>query len=187
MVLGEVEGVGDFLLAAHQCGETFFVFERLIGLGGEVGDALAGVGDAFGEIGGGFIEVLDDVLDGAHGAEVVIRGAGTYTAKVTDTALGTMRSIEHVIQNLDETVTDLAKGIVDTRKRIADLAAQTDQPFEYEERLSSLIRRQQEIADALDLTKNQASARLEADSPKDSPIAETEAGSLKEAWDEEWL
>ena len=122
-----------------------------------------------------------------RGPEVVIRGAGTYTAKVTDTALGTMRSIEHVIQNLDETATDLARNIADTRKRITDLAAQTDQPFEYEERLSTLIRRQQEIADALDLTKNQASAQLEADSPKDSPVADTEAAALKEEWDDEWL
>ncbi len=133
----------------------------------------------------GFQIVVADAY--LRGPEVVIRGAGTYTGKVTDTALGTMRSIEHVIQNLDETANDVASNIANTLKRIADLAAQTDQPFEYEERLSTLIRRQQEIADALDLTKNQASAQLEADSPKDSPVAESEAATLKEEWDGEWL
>ena len=122
-----------------------------------------------------------------RGPEVVIRGTGTYTAKVTDTALGTMRSIEHTIQNLDETATDFAKNITDTRKRIADLAAQNDQPFEYEERLSTLICRQQEIADALDLTKNQASAQLDADISKEPAPAEDEAAAMKEEWDGEWL
>ena len=98
-----------------------------------------------------------------------------------------MRSIEHTIQNLDETATGIAKNITDARKRIADLAAQTDQPFEYEERLSTLIRRQQEIADALDLTKNQASAQLDADASKEPASAEDEAAVMKEEWDGEWL
>ena len=93
----------------------------------------------------------------------MLKGATTYLAKVTETAHGTIRSIEHTIQHLDEAAEALARNIADTRKRLVDSRAQVDAPFEYAERLASLIQRQRQIEDELDLTKNQASSRLEAD------------------------
>jgi hypothetical protein len=48
-------------------------------------------------------------------------------------------------------------------------------------RLASLVQRQQEIADALDLTKNQASSQLESGSSEDvSAPSEAAAVSLRE-------
>jgi TolA-binding protein len=91
-----------------------------------------------------------------QGPEIVLKGATSYLAKVSDTALGTIRSVEHTIQHLEELADDLAQNIADTRKRLADTQAQVEAPFEYTERLASLVQRQQEIEDALDLTKNQA-------------------------------
>jgi len=47
-----------------------------------------------------------------------------------------------------------------------------DAPFEYAERLASLVQRQQQIEDELDFTKNQVSSRLEADTaegPQQTP------------------
>jgi hypothetical protein len=67
-----------------------------------------------------------------------------------------------------------------------DLTAQIGQPYEYEERLATLSRRQQEIADALDLNKNQASAQLTADTIKDSPTPESDGEALRECYDGEW-
>ena len=64
---------------------------------------------------------------------------------------------------VDEAAEALARNIADTRKRLVDSRAQVDAPFEYAERLASLIQRQRQIEDELDLTKNQASSRLEAD------------------------
>jgi N12 class adenine-specific DNA methylase len=96
-----------------------------------------------------------------QGPELVIKGTTTYAAKVTDTALGTIRSLEHTIQHLEELAASLTQNIQDNRKRLADLHVQADAPFEYAERLASLSRRQQEIADELDLTKNQTPAQLE--------------------------
>jgi N12 class adenine-specific DNA methylase/adenine-specific DNA methylase len=96
------------------------------------------------------------------GADIVLRGAGTYTAKVGATALGTMRSVEYVLQNLDETTATVEQRIAETRKRIGDLQIQGEQPFEYEEKLSALSCRLAEIVDALDLNKSQASAQLDA-------------------------
>jgi hypothetical protein len=93
---------------------------------------------------------------------------------VGSTALGTIRSVEYVIQNLDETAANLEQQIATTQKRLADLAAHVAQPFEYEERLSSLNRRQQEIEDALDLTKNQAGTQREDEASTDVPEIKSE-------------
>jgi SAM-dependent methyltransferase len=95
------------------------------------------------------------------GADIVLKGAGTHIAKVGTTALGTIRSVEYVIQNLEETAALAERNLADTRKRIEDLKLQTDQPFEYDEKLTALSRRQDEIEDQLDLTKNQVAAQLD--------------------------
>jgi N12 class adenine-specific DNA methylase len=126
-----------------------------------------------GTIAGFNLFVADNML---RGPEIVLKGAGDYTAKVTDTALGTIRSVEHTIQHLDETAANLAQNIVETRKRLADTQAQVEAPFEYAERLTCLARRQQEIEDQLDLTKGQAPSGLdgkqdEAPAGSDIPTA----------------
>ena len=113
-----------------------------------------------GTIAGFQIYIADTFM---QGPEIMLKGATTYLAKVTETAHGTIRSIEHTIQHLDEAAEALARNIADTRKRLVDSRAQVDAPFEYAERLASLIQRQRQIEDELDLTKNQASSRLEAD------------------------
>jgi N12 class adenine-specific DNA methylase len=112
------------------------------------------------------------------GPEIVIKGAGAYTAKVTDTALGTIRSVEHTIQHLDETAANLASNITDTRKRLTDTRAQVETPFEYTERLAFLTRRQQEIEDELDLTKSQAPSGL--DGKPEEPSSEGNASAAPE-------
>jgi hypothetical protein len=104
--------------------------------------------------------VADSIMTGP---EIVIKGAGTYFAKVGNTALGTIRSVEYAVQNLEEVAVSIKQRIAETRKRIADLMTQSEQGFEYEARLVSLVQRQQEIEEALDLTKSQASSRLAAD------------------------
>jgi hypothetical protein len=106
----------------------------------------------------GFQVSVGDTFMG--GPEIVLKGASTYTAKVTDTAHGTIRSVEHAIQHLEDAVANLETNIADTRKRLVDTQAQVGARFEYAARLADLSRRQQEIEDDLDLTKNQASAQL---------------------------
>jgi len=117
-----------------------------------------------GHIAGFQVFVADNLM---QGPEIVLKAATTYPAKVTDTAHGTIRSVEHTIQHLEEVAETLTRNIADTRKRLADSQAQMDAPFEYAERLSALASRQQEIEDELDLTKNQCSARLGEDNTND--------------------
>jgi len=122
-----------------------------------------------------------------RGAEIVLKGAAVHVAKVGSTALGTIRSIEYAIQNLEEVAANVSNSLADTRKRIDDLSGQAGQPFEYAERLVELMRRQEEIRDALDLTKNQASAQLEAERPKEPAVPEADGDQLRESYEEEWL
>ena len=119
-----------------------------------------------GSIAGFRLFVSDNLF---RGPEIVIKGAGAYTANVTETALGTIRSVEHTIQHLDETAANLAQNLADTRKRLADTKVQVEAPFEYAERLASLVRRQQEIEDELDLTKSHAPGGLDGKQNEASP------------------
>ena len=133
----------------------------------------------------GFDLVVADAV--MVGPQVLLRGAATHPAKVTDTALGTIRSVEHTVQNLGEAAAANAQTIADTKKHLIDLTAQIGQPFEYADKLASLLHRQQEITDALDLTKNQASAQLEPDAMQgSSTVAEPDSETLREDYDGEW-
>jgi len=52
--------------------------------------------------------VADNLM---RGPEILLRGASFHVAKVTDTALGTIRSVEHTIQSLDEAAAGVKKAI----------------------------------------------------------------------------
>jgi N12 class adenine-specific DNA methylase len=95
-------------------------------------------------------------------AELVLRGKNSYSTRVTDTALGTIRSLESVVQGFEERTTRLESDIKDSQKRAGELEAKVGAPFEKEERYHHLARRQSEIEEQLDLTKNQAPNQLEA-------------------------
>ncbi|MGB7745841.1 MAG: DEAD/DEAH box helicase [Verrucomicrobiia bacterium] len=95
-------------------------------------------------------------------SELVLRGKNSYSSRVTDTALGTIRSLESEVQSFEERAARLETDIRDSRKRGVELEAKVGAPFEKEERYHHLVKRQSEIEDQLDLTKNQAPNQLEA-------------------------
>jgi hypothetical protein len=98
-------------------------------------------------------------------AELVLRGKNSYSTRVTDTALGTIRSLESTVQGFEERATRLESDIKDSQKRATELEAKVGSPFEKEERYHHLARRQSEIEEQLDLTKNQAPSQVDADLP----------------------
>jgi N12 class adenine-specific DNA methylase len=128
-----------------------------------------------GTIAGFQVIVADNFMSGP---EIVIKGATTYTTKVTDTAHGTIRSVEHAIQHLQDVVEALTRNLADSRKRLAETQAQIGASFEYAEQLADLARRQREIEDELDLTKNQAATQCEADSLDQVPADTNEVEAL---------
>ncbi len=103
-------------------------------------------------------------------AELVLRGKNNYSTRITDTALGTVRSLELMAQGFEERATRLDSDIRDSQKRATELEAKVGAPFEHEQRYHELSKRQSDIEEKLDLTKNQASSQLEA-----SENAETNA------------
>jgi len=94
--------------------------------------------------------------------EMVLRGQNSYGARVTDTALGTIRSLEATVQGFEERAERLELDITDANKRIKELGEKVGAKFEREERFQELTRRQSEIEEKLDLTKNQAPSQAEA-------------------------
>jgi hypothetical protein len=101
--------------------------------------------------------------------EIVLKGKNAYIAKISDSALGTISSIEHVVRSLDDHAKEIRNTLTATNRRIEELRPHVDKPFDHEVKLQTLVQRQQEIMQALDLNKNQASNQLSAE---EVPIVE---------------
>jgi hypothetical protein len=99
--------------------------------------------------------------------DVVLKGKNTYSVNLSDSGLGTIRSMEYVIQNLDECQQRYARELAESEKHKRELESKIGQPFEYDEKLQSLSLRQQEIVKALDITRNQAASDLDAANPSE--------------------
>jgi hypothetical protein len=108
-------------------------------------------------------------------AELVLRGKNSYSTRITDTALGTIRSLESVVQGFEERAARMESDIKDSQKRATELEAKVGSPFEKEERYHKLVNRQSEIEEKLDLTKNQAPSQVDA-----APTDEREENSAKQ-------
>jgi len=108
--------------------------------------------------------------------EIIVRGKNAYAATVSESALGTVSSMEYMVRSMEERAEEYRKQLAETQKRIVELRPHADKPFEHEEKLQGLVKRQQEIMDALDLEKNQASNRLDAEvAPAIEEMVKTEA------------
>jgi N12 class adenine-specific DNA methylase len=92
--------------------------------------------------------------------EVVLRGTNAYVANISEAPLGTISSLEHLVRSLDERMTECQNDLDGIKLRLDELQPHAHKPFEHEEKLNSLIHRQQQIVQALDLTRNQASNSL---------------------------
>ena len=108
-------------------------------------------------------------------ATLLIQGKHSYRANVSDSASGTIASLEHALSGIEDRLRERETDLAQSRRQSADLAKQLDQPFEHEGKLATATKRQQEIITALDITKNQASPKI------DDSISEVSAESSAEA------
>ena len=97
-----------------------------------------------------------------NSAELVLRGKNSYGVRVTDTALGTIRSLEVTVKEFEERITKLELDIRDSQKRAGELDTKVGSAFEKEDRYHHLVKRQSAIEEQLDLNKNQAPIQAEA-------------------------
>ena len=107
------------------------------------------------------------------GVELILHGKNSYSARVTDTALGTIRSLESIVQGFEERATGLERDIHDSQKRAKEFESKVNAPFEHDKRYHQLAGRQSEIEEKLDLTKNQAPSQIEnaADDETEEKVA----------------
>jgi N12 class adenine-specific DNA methylase len=113
--------------------------------------------------------------------DLVVRGKNTYAAKITDTALGTIRSLESTVQGFEERASKLESAIGDAQKRATELEGRVGVKFDREERYQELTRRQSEMEEKLDLTKNQAPSQVEAEAPEEATQNKTETQTTAKA------
>ena len=113
--------------------------------------------------------------------EIVVRGKNSYSARVTDTALGTIRSLETTVQGFEERVTRLETDVLDCHKRAKELEGKIGAPFEHEKRYQELTLRQGEIEEKLDLTKNQAPSQADAEPAENIEEKNSETHEVREA------
>ncbi len=93
-------------------------------------------------------------------ANLVLHGRCEYKANVSDSPTGTISSVEHALDSMPDRLRERETDLQQTRKQTEDLTKQLDHPFEHEEKLAAAAKRQQEIVEALDITKNQASVKM---------------------------
>jgi hypothetical protein len=106
--------------------------------------------------------------------ELVLKGKNHYALNVAETPLGMIRSLEYLVQNLEERLAHNQRDLTDSEKKCGELETKLGQPFEHESKLQSLAQRQQQLEDALDITKNQAANSLSTEEAGQTTEQETE-------------
>jgi hypothetical protein len=116
-------------------------------------------------------------------ATILINGKHSYRANVSDSSAGTIASLEHALDSIEDRLRERETDLAQSRRQIVDLMNQSEQPFDHEEKLAVATKRQQQIVVALDITKNQASPKVD-DSISEAPVQaqrETVADRFKNA------
>jgi hypothetical protein len=93
----------------------------------------------------------------------VLRGTGTHSARLQATAHGTTRALEHVVNSLEDARGAFSERLAQVRKQLGDLQVQADVPFEHGARLAELEKRQQELVQALDLSRPEVQIGITSD------------------------
>ena len=110
---------------------------------------------------------------------LVLKGNNQYTANISDTPLGSIRSLEYVPQNFEGRLLSHEQDLKEAEKNQRELETKIGQPFEHAAKLQSLCQRQKELEDALDISKNQASNSLAAEETEVQTIKETEGEAVQ--------
>jgi hypothetical protein len=88
------------------------------------------------------------------------------------------------VQGFEERAVRLESDIQDSHKRAKELETKVGAPFEHDKRYHELSKRQSEIEEKLDLTKNQAPSQVDAaatDEREDNSEKQTETNSIQQS------
>jgi hypothetical protein len=115
-------------------------------------------------------------------AELVLRGKNSYSTRVTDTALGTIRSLESTVQGFEERATRLESDIKDSQKRATELEAKVGSPFEKEERYHHLANASRKSRSSLTSPRIRHPARWMPSNRSAIPRATAQSSSPRKHW-----
>jgi hypothetical protein len=107
--------------------------------------------------------------------DILLKGHLLHTANVSDTPLGTMRSVEYAIQNMEERLQQSLRELSDCEKQCREFESKIGQPFEHEAKMQTLVQRQQELEKALDITRNQAPNSLAAEESNEVDVEQSKS------------
>jgi len=108
--------------------------------------------------------------------KVTLRGAAEYAASVSPSPVGTIGSLEHAARSVEDLIERTRQALARTKKDLGELAQLAGGVWEHEEHHRTLVKRQAELVDALDLTKNQASSRLATESEETETVSNAAPG-----------
>jgi predicted nucleic acid-binding Zn-ribbon protein len=100
--------------------------------------------------------------------ELVLHGKNIHSARATDTAFGTIRSLESTVRCFEERAERLELDINDANKRVKELGVKVGAKFEHEDRYQDLTRRQSEIEEKANLTKNRTPSQMDVTATDES-------------------
>jgi N12 class adenine-specific DNA methylase len=109
--------------------------------------------------------------------KITLRGTSEYVANVSASPAGSISSLEHVARCIEDQLLRTQANLTRTQAEIGQLGGLSGKAFEHEERYRDLLKRQGELVDLLDITKNQASAQ-QATETKD--VADSVSGEVPE-------
>ena len=118
-----------------------------------------------GELGGFKLEFRSTWPD-----KVTLRGEAEYTAHISPSPVGSVSSLEHAVRAIAEHLQRGRDELKRCQTCVAELTALSGKIFEHEERYRELLKRQGELVDLLDITKNQAGPQ-QATETKDNVTA----------------
>jgi chromosome segregation ATPase len=118
---------------------------------------------------------------GINSRMISCAAAGPVSSNVSDSPTGTIASVEHALESMSDRLRERETDLQQYRKQGEDLTKQLDHPFEHEEKLATATKRQQEIIAALDITKNQASARIDEGTEEGSATIQEKPNTVRNA------
>jgi len=114
--------------------------------------------------------------------KVTLRGASEHVASVSPSPIGTISSLEHAARSVEDQIERTRQELDRTKRDLSELTKLAGGIWEHEEHYRTLVTRQSELVDALDITKNQAAAQLATESEETETA--TSAAPKEEATEE---
>ncbi len=127
---------------------------------------------------------FDLVIDSSVDSNVIRFGKSNLIANVTESDTGTIQSLEGRVRRMEDTRDEWAGYAEETKDRIEKLKAELAKDFPQEGELRKLLKRQEELDEALDLNRGQRTGGVEEEEEQPEAYLDEEAPKEKRGEEE---